>query len=201
MSDQAIIRFAPSPNGALHLGHAYSALVAQRVAQALGARFLLRIEDIDISRCRPEYEAQMLDDLRWLGLEWEEPVRRQSEHFDDYAAALRKLAMVRAGLPLGLPCHSTTPVWNQAITALRADLWRCRDTACVRQRADFSPHRGASAVLRCRCTALSHYSPVGRRHCAHALLRHDASCGVRSTGAGTESEAGSEAEADGEQAR
>lgn len=113
MSDQAIIRFAPSPNGALHLGHAYSALVAQRVAQALGARFLLRIEDIDIGRCRPEYEAQMLDDLRWLGLEWEEPVRRQSEHFDDYAAALRKLER----LGVLYPCFASRKEIADAVTA------------------------------------------------------------------------------------
>ena len=91
MNDQAAIRFAPSPNGELHLGHAFSALLAYRGAQAMGARFLLRIEDIDIGRCRPEFEAQILDDLSWLGLTWEEPVRRQSEHFETYRGALERL--------------------------------------------------------------------------------------------------------------
>jgi len=87
-----VFRFAPSPNGLLHLGHAYSALVNFDMARAAGGRFLLRIEDIDTARCTPELEARMLEDLRWLGLEWEEPVRRQSEHFADYRAALETLA-------------------------------------------------------------------------------------------------------------
>ncbi|WP_119419275.1 tRNA glutamyl-Q(34) synthetase GluQRS [Desertibaculum subflavum] len=79
-----VTRFAPSPTGHLHLGHAYSALFAA----ARGDRFLLRIEDIDITRCRPEFEAAIYQDLAWLGLEWEMPVRRQSEHLDDYRHAL-----------------------------------------------------------------------------------------------------------------
>ena len=87
-----VTRFAPSPTGALHLGHAYSALLAFDAARAAGGRFLLRIEDIDTTRCRPEFEAAMLEDLAWLGLTWEQPVRRQSDHFDDYRAALDRLA-------------------------------------------------------------------------------------------------------------
>lgn len=85
-------RFAPSPNGALHLGHAYSALLNHRLADLAGARFLLRMEDIDVERCTPEYEQGIYCDLQWLGLDWERPVRRQSEHFDDYAEALERLA-------------------------------------------------------------------------------------------------------------
>ncbi len=84
-------RFAPSPNGELHLGHAYSALVNARLAAAAGGTLLLRIEDIDTDRCTPEYERGILTDLAWLGIEWEEPVRRQSEHFADYAEALHRL--------------------------------------------------------------------------------------------------------------
>ncbi len=91
-----VFRFAPSPNGALHLGHAFSALTNAALAQAVGGRFLLRIEDIDRERCTPQLEAALVEDLRWLGLDWEEPVRRQSEHFDDYRAALDVL--VDAGL-------------------------------------------------------------------------------------------------------
>ena len=83
-------RFAPSPTGWLHLGHAFAALFAQHAAGENG-RFLLRLEDIDGTRARPEYETALFDDLAWLGLDWEKPVRRQSDHFDDYRAALTKL--------------------------------------------------------------------------------------------------------------
>ncbi|RJT35248.1 tRNA glutamyl-Q(34) synthetase GluQRS [Mesorhizobium waimense] len=84
-------RFAPSPNGQLHLGHAYSALLNQRLAAAVGGRLLLRIEDIDTTRCTPEFEAGVLHDLKWLGLDWEEPVRRQSDHFAEYQTVLDRL--------------------------------------------------------------------------------------------------------------
>jgi glutamyl-Q tRNA(Asp) synthetase len=86
-----ILRFAPSPNGYLHLGHAYSALLNDDMAREVGGRLLLRIEDIDATRCRPEYEAAIYEDLAWLGLSWEQGVRCQSRHFDDYQAALNKL--------------------------------------------------------------------------------------------------------------
>ena len=86
-----VFRFAPTPNGPLHLGHARSALLNHAAARATGGRFLLRIEDIDLVRCRPEFEAAIYDDLAWLGLDWERPVRRQSEHMADYAAALARL--------------------------------------------------------------------------------------------------------------
>ncbi|KPL53935.1 glutamyl-Q tRNA(Asp) ligase [Prosthecomicrobium hirschii] len=86
-----VFRFAPSPNGDLHLGHAFSVLTNFRAAKAAGGRFLLRMEDIDTTRCRPEFEAGILADLAWLGIRWETPVRRQSEHFADYAAALGRL--------------------------------------------------------------------------------------------------------------
>lgn len=84
-----VTRFAPSPTGLLHLGHAYSALFAARAAA--GGRFLLRIEDIDSGRCRPQFEEAIFADLRWLGLDWETPVRRQSRHMADYARALDRL--------------------------------------------------------------------------------------------------------------
>ncbi|MEM9619820.1 MAG: tRNA glutamyl-Q(34) synthetase GluQRS [Pseudomonadota bacterium] len=86
-----VTRFAPSPTGLLHLGHAYSALTAFNAAQKSTGRFLLRIENIDQTRCRLEYEQAIYDDLDWLGLEWEEPVRRQSDHFNEYEAALNTL--------------------------------------------------------------------------------------------------------------
>jgi glutamyl-Q tRNA(Asp) synthetase len=86
---QTVTRFAPSPTGRLHIGHAYSALFAARAAE--GGRFLLRIEDIDAGRGRLEFEEGIYEDLAWLGLKWEAPVRRQSDHFDDYRAAMQKL--------------------------------------------------------------------------------------------------------------
>src|SRR5436305_15110091 len=86
-----VFRFAPSPNGYLHLGHALSALINFEMARAAGGRLLLRIEDIDQTRCRGEYEQAIYEDLAWLGITWEEPVRRQSEHFGDYRAALARL--------------------------------------------------------------------------------------------------------------
>ncbi|MBX3477338.1 MAG: tRNA glutamyl-Q(34) synthetase GluQRS [Brevundimonas sp.] len=84
-------RFAPSPTGRLHLGHAFSALTAWMAARETSGRFVLRIEDTDFTRCRPEYEAGAYEDLAWLGLDWETPVRRQSEHRPDYDAALETL--------------------------------------------------------------------------------------------------------------
>jgi glutamyl-Q tRNA(Asp) synthetase len=86
-----VFRFAPSPNGYLHLGHALSALLNADRAKAAGGRLLLRIEDIDAARCRPEYETAIYEDLAWLGIAWERPVRRQSEHYEDYRAALARL--------------------------------------------------------------------------------------------------------------
>jgi glutamyl-Q tRNA(Asp) synthetase len=84
-------RFAPSPNGALHLGHAYSALLNQRLAAEADGRLLLRIEDLDRTRCKREYEAAIMDDLNWLGLAFDAPPRRQGEHAKDYARALETL--------------------------------------------------------------------------------------------------------------
>jgi glutamyl-Q tRNA(Asp) synthetase len=98
-----VTRFAPSPTGLLHLGHAHSALAGWDRARAEGGRFLLRIEDIDQGRCRPEFEAAILEDLAWLGLDWDGPVRRQSEHWDDYRAALAVLE----GQGLVYPCFCT----------------------------------------------------------------------------------------------
>jgi len=98
-----VFRFAPTPNGELHLGHAYSALFTSTAAKAGGGRFLLRIEDIDQTRCRRQFETQIYEDLAWLGLDWERPARRQSEHFADYARALSKLD----AMGLIYPCFAT----------------------------------------------------------------------------------------------
>ncbi len=98
-----VTRFAPSPTGYLHLGHVRSALEGWRAARSAGGRFLLRLEDIDQGRCREEFAAAILDDLAWLGLTWDGPVRRQSEHFDDYRRALTQLAT----LGVIYPCFCT----------------------------------------------------------------------------------------------
>ncbi len=95
-----VTRFAPSPTGYLHLGHACSALIAERAARAAEGRFLLRIEDIDTGRSRPEFDAAILEDLAWLGIHWDGPVRRQSQHMDDYRAALDRLT----GMGVTYPC-------------------------------------------------------------------------------------------------
>jgi len=93
MSPSTVVtRFAPSPTGYLHLGHAMSALFAWRLAREAGGRFLLRLEDLDPARCRPEYAEAVLEDLAWLGLDWDGEVRIQSQHFDEYRAALEHLA-------------------------------------------------------------------------------------------------------------
>ena len=101
-SSQIVTRFAPSPTGRLHLGHAFAALFAERLARAGDGRFLLRIEDIDPSRCRPEFETGILEDLAWLGLSWETPPRRQSEHLGEYRKALDALATRRLLYPARL---------------------------------------------------------------------------------------------------
>jgi len=103
MPDRPVFRFAPSPNGELHLGHALSAMVGWEAASRAGGRFLLRIEDIDTGRSRPEYVAGIFEDLRWLGLAWEQPVLFQSTRFAAYAEAARRLE----AMGLLYPCFAT----------------------------------------------------------------------------------------------
>lgn len=100
---ETVTRFAPSPSGFLHLGHAHAALFAWTAARAAKGKFLLRIEDIDLGRCRPEFETALMEDLVWLGMSWPTPVRRQSEHLADYRIALDKLT----GQGLLYPCFCT----------------------------------------------------------------------------------------------
>lgn len=126
-------RFAPSPSGLLHLGHAYAALFAARAAGP-GGKFLLRIEDIDADRARPEFEAAILEDLAWLGLRWEEPPRRQSGHLADYAAALGRLE----ARGLVYPCFCTR-----------------KEIAAEIARAGAAPHGPAEQVYPGLCRRLS----------------------------------------------
>jgi len=131
---QPILRFAPSPNGLLHLGHALSAITGYEMAQRLGGRFLLRIEDIDLTRVRPYYVQAIFEYLRWLGVTWEEPVLFQSQHLADYKAAADKLA----AMGLVYPCFATRAEVLAAAEPPRTDpdgglvypgLWRGR-SAC-----------------------------------------------------------------------
>jgi glutamyl-Q tRNA(Asp) synthetase len=108
-----ITRFAPSPTGLLHLGHAYSAWVGWEKARAAGGHFLLRLEDIDATRCKPEYAAAMLEDLAWLGLGWDGEIRVQSAHLADYRAALDRLAAA----DLLYPCFCTRAEIARAVSA------------------------------------------------------------------------------------
>ncbi len=110
-------RFAPSPNGRLHPGHAYSALLNDEFARRFGGRFLLRIEDIDLARCRPAFTEAILEDLAWLGLSWETPVRRQSEHFDDYRAAFGRLK----ARGLAYPCFCSRKDIAEAVMGREAE--------------------------------------------------------------------------------
>ncbi|MCK1299518.1 MULTISPECIES: tRNA glutamyl-Q(34) synthetase GluQRS [unclassified Bradyrhizobium] len=112
-----VFRFAPSPNGFLHLGHAYSALLNSDRARETGGRLLLRIEDIDATRCRPEYETAIYEDLAWLGIAWETPVRRQSEHLDAYRAALDRLS----ALGLVYPAFESRAEIARLVAAREAD--------------------------------------------------------------------------------
>jgi len=106
-----VTRFAPSPTGPLHLGHAYSAILAHDIARAQGGQFLLRMEDTDLDRCRPEYEAQITRDLTWLGLTWDGPVHRQSDHLAAYNARLDPLS------DLLYPCSCTRSDIRAALSA------------------------------------------------------------------------------------
>lgn len=108
-----VTRFAPSPTGPLHLGHAYSAILGHDMARAAGGRFLLRMEDTDLERCRPAYEADIIDDLTWLGLTWDGPVHRQSDHIADYNARLDRLA----DRGLLYPCSCTRADIRTALSA------------------------------------------------------------------------------------
>lgn len=115
----SIVRFAPSPNGRLHVGHARSALLNWRAAQESGGTFLLRMEDIDTARCRAEFETAICDDLAWLGLSWPLPVRRQSDHFDDYRAGLDELKALGLVYPAFLSRAEAASLVGQAEAAGR----------------------------------------------------------------------------------
>jgi glutamyl-Q tRNA(Asp) synthetase len=157
-----VTRFAPSPTGYLHLGHVHSALAGWRTARQAGGRFLLRLEDIDRTRCRAEYAAAILDDLAWLGLDWDGPVRRQSEHFDDYQKALDCLA----ALDLLYPCFCTR-----------------RDIAAEVARAGAAPHGPLGIPYPGTCRRLDRAArEAGRQSGRDYALRLDVARALALTG-------------------
>ena len=133
MTPPLVTRFAPSPTGLLHLGHAHSALLGWRLARADGGCFLLRIEDIDGTRCREDFVTAIFEDLAWLGLDWEMPVRRQSQHLADYRAALDRLA----ALGVIYPCFCTR-------AAIRAEIARA---GAAPQGGEGAPYPGTCRTL------------------------------------------------------
>jgi glutamyl-Q tRNA(Asp) synthetase len=148
---QPVFRFAPSPNGELHLGHAFSALLGFELSRRVGGRFLLRIEDIDRDRCRPEYEDAIYRDLTWLGLEWEEPVRRQSEHMDDYRAATGRLQHMGLVYPAfmsraKIAAATADPSWPRDPDG--APLYPAADRALTRPEAQARIAAGTPFALR-----------------------------------------------------
>jgi glutamyl-Q tRNA(Asp) synthetase len=157
-----VTRFAPSPTGYLHLGHAYSALVAWRRARQASGRFLLRLEDIDTTRCRPDYADAALADLAWLGLDWDGEVRRQSAHFADYRAALDRLA----AQDLIYPCFCTR-------AAIQAEI----------ARAGSAPHGPEGPLYPGTCRRLDSGERTRRRESGEAFaLRLDVARAVSLTG-------------------
>jgi glutamyl-Q tRNA(Asp) synthetase len=129
-----VTRFAPSPTGHLHLGHAHSALFGWTAARSAGGRFLLRIEDIDPNRCRPVFERDLIEDLAWLGLDWDGPPRRQSEHLEEYHAGLARLQ----AMGVVYPCFCTR-----------------KDIAAEIARAGAAPHGPDGPLYPGTCRALS----------------------------------------------
>ena len=143
MNYPEITRFAPSPTGYLHIGHAYAALFAEKVARETGGRFILRIEDIDNARCKPGLEEAIYEDLNWLGLKWDEPVRRQSDHLADYTSALKRLS----NLNLTYPCFCTRKGINAEI-----------------QRAGGAPHNSEVSIYPGTCKLLTETERMKRIH-------------------------------------
>ena len=159
---RTVTRFAPSPTGYLHLGHARSALAGWRAAREAGGRFLLRLEDIDRGRCRAEFAAAIIEDLAWLGLGWDGEVRRQSEHFDDYRRALGRLA----ALGVLYPCFCTR-----------------RDIAAEIARAGGAPQGEAGPVYPGTCRQLDPAERVVRQNAGRDYaLRLDAARALALTG-------------------
>jgi glutamyl-Q tRNA(Asp) synthetase len=177
-----VFRFAPSPNGYLHLGHALSALLNADMARAKGGRLLLRIEDIDAVRCRPEYETAIHEDLAWLGVEGEKPVWRQSEHSDDYSAALIQLES------MGL----IYPSFESRAEIARLVAWHEADGPCLRDPDGAPLYPGDAKNMRSteRKRRMDAGEPYALRLDMHAALARAGSLSWVETGAGPAGDTG-----------
>ena len=164
-----VFRFAPSPNGYLHLGHALSALLNFDAARARGGRFLLRIEDIDATRCRPEFETAIYEDLAWLGITWEEPVRRQSQHMSEYGEALRQAGARRAALSGVREPRARSPGWSGSERGGRAPWPRDPDGAPL--------YPGAAKSLAARRAEGADRQVARLTRCGSTWLRHARAAG------------------------
>ncbi len=148
-----IERFAPSPTGLLHLGHGFSALTAFDAARQAGGRFLLRIEDIDQPRCKPEFEQAIYDDLHWLGIDWETPVMRQSDRMPTYQAALQRLT----DMGLTYPCRCTRKDIKAALSAPQEGA---------------EPHLGPDGVIYPGTCRHRHHTPETTGHAIRLHMKH-----------------------------
>ena len=180
---QPVFRFAPSPNGYLHLGHALSALLNFDMARAAGGRFLLRIEDIDATRCRPEFEAAIYEDLAWLGLAWETPVRRQSAHVASYAAAIRTLE----AQGLLYPSFESRAEIDRLVAAREAKAEWPRDP----DGAPLYPGDAKSLFADERARRVAAGAPFALRLDMEKAMAHAGALTWRESGAGPEQETGS----------
>lgn len=171
-----ITRFAPSPTGPLHLGHAYSALLAHDLARAAGGRFLLRMEDTDPDRCRPEHEAAILDDLGWLGLTWDGPVLRQSDRIARYDARLEPLA----AKGLLYPCSCTRADIRAALSAPQEGVdhavypGTCRGRAMASRRPGDALRLDMAAAFRALGDRTVGFTETGPAHAGRHVVKEDA---------------------------
>jgi glutamyl-Q tRNA(Asp) synthetase len=166
-----VTRFAPSPTGPLHLGHAYSAILAHDMARAEGGQFLVRMEDTDLDRARPEYEAAILDDLSWLGLSWDGPVLRQSDHLARYAAWLEPLT----DRGLLYPCSCTRADIRSALSAPQEGIQHnvypgtCRGRPMATRQPGDALRLDLAAAMEAIMGAQPSFEETGPRH--HGLHR------------------------------
>lgn len=175
-----ITRFAPSPTGPLHLGHAYSAMLAHDMTVAAGGTFLLRIEDTDIARCRPQWEAQIYDDLQWLGLTWETPVLRQSDHLGRYASAIEVL--IAAGLTY--PCQCSRADIRAAASAPQEGIDHIPYAGTCRHRTLDQRLPGDAIRLKLQGETVA-FTETGPAHAGHHRVRlpaDDPALGRKDTG-------------------
>jgi len=192
-------RFAPSPTGYLHLGHAFSALKVHEAARANGGEFILRIEDIDHTRSRPQYETAIYEDLAWLGIDWQKPVLRQSDHLADYQAALERLremgllyadhrtrkgeAEAALSAPQGDDAHGTTPAnpaWRLSLEAARQHLGARYDGLTFTEKGEVQkadPAINGDVILGRKDIGVAYHLAVviddARQEVTHIIRGHD----------------------------